>query len=76
MTKSRDDIFAEADGLSGRYLLPKRYSRPLFDEDKEERDHQYDACETLVQSGHARWIPSWSNMAPGVELTGKPLSET
>ena len=73
MTDLGAEIFRQANERDGRYLLPKRWRKPMPFEEKDHRDHLHDACEALVDSGHARWIPGWSNLAPGIELTGKPL---
>jgi hypothetical protein len=57
---------------SGRFLLPHRFTRPIADEFKTETDHDYDACEQLVNRGEARWISGYSNLSPGIEFT-RPL---
>lgn len=68
---SEKEIFREAEAHDGKYLLPRRFGRPSIPPD--DRDLLYEACDRLVASGHASRIPSWSNMAPGIFLTGKPF---
>jgi hypothetical protein len=64
MTGSRG-MWLRAREHGDRYLLPRvhgSYQRPLI----------YQAADWLVWNGYAKWIPSWSTFAPGIELTGKP----
>ena len=61
------EIYDLAVEHSGRYLLPRRYSKG-----NREVDELYDACEALIDSGHAKWLPSYASSAPGIVLTGKP----
>jgi hypothetical protein len=65
-TPEEERIFIEAKAHGNRYLLRRRFRR--FGVTTE-----WNAAEALVMSGHARWIPNYSNYAPGIELTGKPL---
>lgn len=62
--KLRREVFEVATQHGGQYLLPRRTTPD---------DGQRIACESLVDSGHARWIPFTSSMAPGIRLTGKPI---
>lgn len=59
------EIFSKASEHDGRYLLPRKYT--------DKPDPQRDACETLVESKHAVWLPWWSDYSPGIALTGRPL---
>ena len=47
-----------------RYLLPRRFNEG----DEPEKDALYDAAEWLVSEGHAKWLPSNSTYAPGIEF--------
>lgn len=63
------EIFAAAQkSEDGHYFLTHKYDdRP---------EPKWDACRALVESGHARWMSSSSDYAPGIILTGKPLEPT
>ena len=54
----------------GRYLLPRRFSKPLHDDFKTDTDKQWDAAEALVNRGEARWISGTSRLHPGIEFVG------
>ena len=72
LTERHRAIFASAEANEGRHLLPRR--RRLYNDlsPKTETDLDYDACEDLIFGGYAHWITG--NFAPGIRLTGKPLS--
>lgn len=72
LAERRAAIFASAEAHEGRHLLARRRRRYNDLSPKSELDLEYDACEDLVFSGHAHWISG--NFAPGIRLTGKPLS--
>ena len=67
MTETVDDdmrrVFQKATEHEGRFLLLTRDSHSV----------DYHACQRLVFGGYAKEISQWSDMRPGIELTGKPL---
>ncbi len=56
-------IRASAREHEGRYLLPRRFTKPLLDEWKTDTDLEWDACEELVQCGDAKWLRN-STLSP------------
>lgn len=67
MTKEK--VYAKAlRAEDGKYLLPQRQpaNRP---------SPEWVACDTLVSTGHARWISGASAYSPGIVLTGKRLNQ-
>lgn len=69
----RKSTFERAASYGGKLLLPRRIGlpiRPLIDTPTE-LDREYEACEALVVSGHARWMQG--RPGPGIYLTGKPI---
>lgn len=67
----RQRIFASAEAHDGKHLLPRRPYRPIKYDPPTDLDREYEACDDLVASGHARWMTG--NLSPGISLTGKPL---
>ena len=65
-TDREADIIRQAREHKGRFLLPRRYRGAPLCGDLSETDHQYDACQRLVDRREARWLTG--NMAPGIEL--------
>lgn len=61
-------MHAEAIDHSWRYLLPRRFRRG-----DPETDRLYEVAQELVDGGYARWIESYSDLAPGIRLTTKPF---
>lgn len=64
---TKEQIYAKAlKSEDGKYLLPRRQpaDRP---------SQEWVACDTLVRTGHARWISGASSYWPGIVLTGRPL---
>lgn len=70
MNELQREIFRTAESHDGRYLLHRRYGNPP------PPDRHYDACAALVYSRHAKWLSSNSDYAPGIRLTGKPITES
>jgi hypothetical protein len=60
-TPSKADVMRVLEE-NGRYLIP-RISGTRTEK----------ICQELVNSGHARWLGSSSNLAPGISPTGKPF---
>lgn len=58
-----EEVFREA-GKHGHMFLIGLHAK--------HGDPRYDACKSLVESGHARWLTSSSTYYPGIRLTGKP----
>lgn len=56
-------VYAIAKEHEDRFLLPTRGTASV----------DYHACQRLIFGGYAREISQWSDMRPGITLTGKPL---
>lgn len=70
MVERQRNIVREASSRT-HYLLPRRFTRLRDASVKTEVDLEYEACESLVYSGHARWLAG--ELSPGIRLTGKPF---
>lgn len=67
-TELQRKIVAVAAAHDGLFLLRRRYGMASIP--PSQIDLEYDACDGLVERGHAKFLRGSS--APGIELTGKP----
>jgi hypothetical protein len=59
-------VFRSAEEHRGQFLLGRR-------EFREKSGPDFDACNALVCSGHARWLSYHAAYYPGIVLSGKPM---